>query len=106
MFTMIIVIIGSLMIGLYFGAMFTSPLNNPIVRTIAMISIMIGIAGGIIGLCKVHENMNKAKYNNGYCIKCEGKLNFVNATKTKNQPMIYIYQCEKCGHIIDTTYHE
>ena len=64
--------------------------------------ILISIATG--ALCSfiyyVNDIANEYVWNNGVCMECDGKLEFINASHTKYNNRYY-YKCDNCDNVIE-----
>ena len=64
--------------------------------------ILIAIATGTLFSFMYYVNYiaNEKVWNNGVCVECDGKLEFINASHTKYNNRYY-YKCDNCGNVIE-----
>lgn len=70
---------------------------------IALVTIAV-LFVGVFAICSWETKDSERIYNNGVCNNCEvGQYEFSNTTKSKTGHVTYFYDCNNCGHIIETS---
>jgi hypothetical protein len=72
-----------------------------ILITVTVVAVLFA---GVFAICSWEQKDSERIYNNGVCNNCEvGQYEFSNTTKSKTGHVTYFYDCNNCGHIIETT---
>lgn len=74
--------------------------SKSILKWAAGIILAIAIGCGISGLLVLQNKGDDEKWNNGYCIECNGLYHFTSSDYHNNGENEYYYTCDKCGHTI------
>lgn len=93
-------ILMTVIVGMFFGAIFTSGMENGWGRTILAIIIAVVIGCGISGLLCMERMGDITNWNNGYCT-CGNEWNFKNVDHVKNGSNLYYWHCGNCGNVIE-----
>lgn len=75
-------------------------MKNSNIKTVVIVALWLCLFFGMLCL---EETGNENAWNNGQCKNCEGKLNLVSVTTTKNGFHEYFWDCPECGRITRTT---
>ncbi len=88
-------------VGAFMALMFTSGMKDGWGRAIVAIIIAIAIGCGIAGMFALEYKGDEMAWNNGTC-ECGGEWDLVNVEHRKNSGNRYYWECEDCGHVIQT----
>ena len=70
-------------------------MRNLTIFFVAIISLAI--------LCATIETkLDSANWNNGICAECGGEFNLNSVYHIKNSGNVFVYECDTCGHVIET----
>ena len=96
----IISIIFTFTIGLFFGIMLTSEMNSSWKKKIITFIIAIFIGCSISGMLYIEEKGDIISWNDGYC-ECGGTWKFSNVEHIRNGGNLYYWYCDDCGKVIE-----
>ena len=92
-------IIFTVIIGLFFGYMFTTSMKGW-KRGFATLIIAVCVGCGISAMFCAERNSDVKAWNNGSC-KCGCEWKFSNAEHLRNSGNLYYWYCEDCGKVIE-----
>lgn len=94
-------VVMTITVGAFMAMMFTSGMKDDWKRVVVSIILAIAIGCGIAGMFALEQKGDEIVWNNGTC-ECGGEWDLVNVEHIKNGGNRYYWNCEDCGHVIET----
>lgn len=95
----ILAIIFTVLVGLFFGGMFTINMKGWKRGFVALV-IAVCVGCGISAAFCTERSGDEKAWNNGYC-ECGCEWKFSNVGHLRNSSNLYYWYCEDCGKVIE-----
>lgn len=89
-------------IGLFFGLIFTVSIHKVWLKILLVTIISLIFGFGCATLLHTTMEAEEEKWNGGHC-SCCGEWDFECIVKTRNGTKTYVYECNECGEIFESS---
>jgi hypothetical protein len=93
---------GFSVIGLFLSLMFTVSIRKAWLKILLVTIISLVFGFGCATITGIVTTEHEKTWNGGYC-SCCGEWDFECIVKTRHGMKTYVYECNECGKIFETT---